>query len=475
MQWSRFSPNAWAYTIGLVGTCALLWLAAVAIPPQFGHEVSIVWLWWAPVSYLAAWFVLVIPSLAGAALATLGVALMGAGLAAVGLGVGMATWILVIGPPAAIVGCAFALGWITAHVHAAMAPVGDAKAWRRIHGRGGLLAGLGLLFSGAFVPSGSAGWSFVRLACCGAVVGLGFSWHAIRSFRRLQAEHRMVAPLRRVFGLLAVAYLAPAIAFWWANPDRIALAWPLQFRAAAAERRAADAASMRFWGTEKGAVLPPGARTAIEFGANRLELSAPLGWLVRYYNVDRARGLTSAFVLRPAPVTGAATTIASRIDVDSNAAWHDLAVMPYTAQDNPAAKRRLRHYECQVPGETGVDFALCWEMSRRYLWNDFVAALGPPPGQDAVRVSVQTNQLLGPIIALGTGFRATCWAVASCKAEFGFSERTAYASFASENMREWSTVRREVDDLLRAATGRGLDDAAAFRQPEGEVLTIAPR
>ena len=113
---------------------------------------------------------------------------------------------------------------------------------------------------------------------------------------------------------------------------------------------------------------------------------------------------------------------------------------------------------------------MCWDATRRYLWDDFAVALGPPPGPDAVGVDVQSNDLLGPVIALGVGFRASCWTVASCKAEFSFGERTAYASFASEKMRHWSTLRREVGDLLRAATSRGLDDVAAFRQPEGDVL-----
>ncbi len=86
----------------------------------------------------------------------------------------------------------------------------------------------------------------MRFAYFGAIVGLGFAWHAVQAFQRLQAEQGTVAPMRRVFGLLAVAYLAPAAAFWWANPSRVALAWPIDFRRAVAERKAAETAEEDF-------------------------------------------------------------------------------------------------------------------------------------------------------------------------------------------------------------------------------------
>lgn len=478
-------PTRWTYTVGLVGTCALLWLAAAAIPPQFGFQASFGWfgwLWWAPVSYLSAWFVLATPSLGGAVVAVLGVALAGAALTVVGMLVGMATWIILIGPPVAIIGCAFALGWVAANVHAVVAPLENKEAWRRIHEHGGLLAGVGLLVSSFFAaadrtPGLKEGLAsdLVQFACVGGILGLSFSWHAVHAYRRLRAERGAAASVRRSVVLLAIAYSVPTVAFWWANPNRAALAWPIQYRAAAAERKAADAADVQFWGTYRGAVLLPGARTAVRIGTSLLELSAPSGWLARSYEADRGSGPPSAFILRPEPAAGAASTIVSRIEV-GGAAWHDLAVVtPRASGGGPAAGMRSRHHDCRAAEGHDAGLALCWDASRRYLWDDFAAALGPPPGPNAIKVDLQPDALAGPIIAFGAGFRASCWTVASCRAEFKFKGRVAYASFASENMHRWSALRREVDDLLRAATGSGIEDAAAFRQPEGDILPFGAR
>lgn len=470
--------SAWTYTVGLAGTCAVLWFAALAIPQQFGGEASLGWLWWAPVTYLSAWLVLVCPSLSRAIIGSFALAVAGAVLAVGGFLASALTFFTLIGPMIAIVGCAFALGQITALVHAAVAPLGDIGAWRYIHSRGGQYAGVGLLVSSFFAlgsdgPGASEGavWSLARIACFGAVAGLGFAWHAVEAYRRLQSEQGTVVPTRRVLVLLAVAYLAPAVAFWWANPDRVALAWPVDFREAVAERKAAAAAEENFWGTRKGATLPEDARVAVSAGAERLWVSAPPGWLIRAYGRDHTRD-AQGFVLRPDPAAGPRRTLVSRVEVGGEP-WPDLAVTPYTLRGEPGPETRWRLYDCGPAGNGGAALWLCWQVNRKEAWKSFTPVIGSPPDTGTVRVSIRPERVLGTVIALGAGFRADCLRVTLCRAEFRFNGVTASADFNPEDLDSWPTLRRKADDLLRAATGRGIDDVAAFRQPEGDVLPFA--
>lgn len=286
----RPSRETLSYVVGLYGTCTLLRLAAAAIPPQYGQEIGFAWLWYAPLPYLLAWMVLAVPSLGLALSGVLVLALVDGVLFFVGFLLGFALG------PVAILACAFALGHMVAWVHALAAPQGDRAAWRDIHIGGASAAGLGLLFQ-VLMLRGPAAQGVLHLrdyALMGGFLIFGFAWHTAASFERLHAEGRRTATPARAAGLVAMAYAAPAFAFWWANPDRLPLAWPFEFRAAAAEhaaRRQADAnAEAALWGGREGRTLRLNEAATMHLGDTAIEVVAPLGWLARTYQSPHRGG-----------------------------------------------------------------------------------------------------------------------------------------------------------------------------------------
>ncbi len=218
-------------------------------------------------------------------------------------------------------------------------------------------------------------------------------------------------------------------------------------------------------------MLPQGAQATVSISADLLSVSAPLGWLIRSYGSDQTRD-AQGFILRLDPGADPRRTHVSRVEV-GGAPWRDLTVTPYTLRGEPGPEMRWRLYDCRIAGVQYAELSLCWQVHRRQAWQSFAPAIGPPPEADAVRISVRPERVLGTVVALGAGFRADCLRVTSCRAEFRFGGVTASADFNPEDLDRWPILRREVDDLLRAATGRGIDDAASFRQPEGDILPFA--
>lgn len=183
------TPNGLCYAVGLCGFTWPCWLALAVIGPG-GDDVSraLVWSWFVPLPYAAAWSALTVATPLQAALATGQLALIDAVLAASGFGVGLMSAGVLALP--AFVGCGALFGACAARLQARIEPGADSGEWSSVHRRGGAAAGAWLAAAMLIGVVETPYWPspLLRYAVLGAVLSAGFAWHARASWRKMRED-----------------------------------------------------------------------------------------------------------------------------------------------------------------------------------------------------------------------------------------------------------------------------------------------
>ncbi|WP_244457597.1 hypothetical protein [Roseomonas fluvialis] len=205
----------------LLGATALSWVAAAAWigRPWRADYVGMpfwtaAWLWFAPLPYVAAWFVLTRQAVARAALAV--------GVLALISGVAMLFTVgamIVLWPIGAVLGCGL-VGALFGLVMAAVqdeVPTEAAQTWRWAHLRGWLVAVPAFWLAFALMPSTVAHMPGVQLGLPLAALLAGLAYHAASCWALLAVEQRAVPQRRRatsvVIGTVLLAGFSIAAAW----------------------------------------------------------------------------------------------------------------------------------------------------------------------------------------------------------------------------------------------------------------------
>lgn len=192
------TPDGLRYAVGLFGFTWLCWLAFAAVGPGGGDIARLLlWSWFMPLPYAAAWSALTVATPLQAAFAAGALALINAGFAVLGFVVGLVSLGALSLP--AFVGCGVLFGTSAAQLHAQVRPGAASGEWLSIHRRGGAAAGAGLMAAMLIGAVEAPYWPspLLRYAVLGAVLSAGFAWHARASWREMREEAlQHVAALR---------------------------------------------------------------------------------------------------------------------------------------------------------------------------------------------------------------------------------------------------------------------------------------
>ena len=464
--------QAVAYAAGLRGTCAQLWIgyAAVTVEPAGrlgrGGGASLVHaavsLWFMPMPYLLAWSILAVRSLreAGAILVTVGV--VNLALAGLATGFGVLTGGILALP--AIVGAAWCSGALLATLHhPGSAAEGSTERWRRIHRGGSLAAGLGLAATALMAVSAGAPWAASTFVILGSTLLLSLAPHAVMSWRQLRADGVAHRILPRAVALMALAYGAPAVLLAGIAQAPGAAAWPFRFLAARDARHAVQVERQGWGGVERGRVVAPGEQVALRIGDDVVTASVPSGWQMR---ADAPRAGTDTLpgwllLQRQDGYAADGAGLATRIEVGRP--WTELRVVPSLGSATPEGRPARWPYRCEVAGGDGL--IRCRSVPDR-------RALESATTARATLVDFLPHAPEGGFLAVvGPGFRAGCIELHDCIAQFRVGAgATVAATFPARHLARWRDLRAEVDALIRATIGRGLDGGPGVLLPEGGVL-----
>jgi hypothetical protein len=214
------------YLLGLAGFTVLAWIAADALigirrpylsPADYAQPLhwTMSWLWFAPLPYAFAWFVLVSGRISRAFLALCVLAVLNAVIM-----LPASLPLIAMMPLVALVSIPFALvfGLAMAALQDEVPPSHE-KEWRTAHMHGCLAALPAFSFTMVMsyaVPSAQGGWHALLLhqMLPLAVLLAGWMFHAARCWRLLAPERRGTAQGQRVVVLSGVgAAVAAAISF----------------------------------------------------------------------------------------------------------------------------------------------------------------------------------------------------------------------------------------------------------------------
>ncbi|NMJ40920.1 hypothetical protein GWK16_06690 [Roseomonas sp. JC162] len=185
------APDGRRYAAGLFGLswfAWLVWLALLLFTPASPDPLRLwIWSWFAPLPYAFAWAVLTVASAREAGIALLALALTNAGLASAGLVAGIFSG-GILGLPAFLV-CGALFGQVAGALHREVAPR-LSEDWRWIHRRGGAAAGAGLAAAMLIGGIDAQHWpsQILRFTVLGAVLSIGFAWHARVSWWQLRED-----------------------------------------------------------------------------------------------------------------------------------------------------------------------------------------------------------------------------------------------------------------------------------------------
>ncbi len=198
----------------LFGATALSWVAAAAWigrpwhADYFGMAYwTAAWLWFAPLPYVAAWFVLTGQAVARAALAVGVLALISGVAMLFTVGAMIALW-----PIGAALGCGL-VGALYGLVVAAVqddVPSEDAQVWRWAHLRGWLVAVPAFWLAFALMPFTAAQMPWAQLGLPLAALLAGLAYHAASCWALLPKDWRESERARRIAAVLAGAGLLAA-------------------------------------------------------------------------------------------------------------------------------------------------------------------------------------------------------------------------------------------------------------------------
>ena len=476
--------QAVAYAVGLCGTCALLWIgyAAVTVEPAGrlgrGGGASLVHaavsLWFMPMPYLLAWSILAVRSLreAGAILVTVGV--VNLALAGLATGFGVLTGGILALP--AIVGAAWCSGALLATLHhPGSAAEGSTERWRRIHRGGSLAAGLGLAATALMAVSAGAPWAASTYVILGSTLVLSLAPHAVMSWRQLRADRVGHSILPRAAALIAFSYGVPAGLLSGLGQVSAGATWPVEFLAARDRQHAALGERIGRYGVERGRVLAPGERATLRIGGEVVTATAPEGWRIWIDEPPTGAEAQPGWFLLRRDDGGAARAPALAIRIEVGRPWAELRVVPSPGSATEDGRPRRWPDLCEPVRADGL--ILCRSVQGRRALEAETARTqvgGQVPGSRAVLVDFLPHGPEGGFVkAIGRGFRAGCIETANCVAQFSMGEGAmAAATFPARHLGRWRDLRAEVDAVMRAAIGRGLEEGPAVLQPEREVLIL---
>ena len=199
----------------LLGTTLLCWVAAavwISKPwsADYLGELSWIaaWLWFAPLPYVAAWFVLTGQAIARAALAVGVLALISGVAMLFTVGALIALW-----PIGAVLGGGLVGAWFGLVMAAVQdeVPTEAAQSWRWAHLRGWLVAVPAFWLAFALMPSTAAHMRAVQLGLPLAALLVGLAYHAASCWVLLEAERRAIPQRRRTASvIIGTALLAGA-------------------------------------------------------------------------------------------------------------------------------------------------------------------------------------------------------------------------------------------------------------------------
>jgi hypothetical protein len=165
------------------------------------------WLWFAPLPYFVAWFLLTGQAVARAALAVGVLALAGAVAMLVTVGAMIALW-----PIGAALGCGL-VGALSGLVMAAVqdeVPPEAAQTWRWTHLRGWLVAIPAFWLAFALMPTAASRMPWVQLGLPLGALLAGLAYHAASCWTLLPEVRREAGQARRIAAVLAGACLLAA-------------------------------------------------------------------------------------------------------------------------------------------------------------------------------------------------------------------------------------------------------------------------
>jgi hypothetical protein len=197
----------------LFGATALSWVAAAAWigrpwhADYFGMAYwTAAWLWFAPLPYVAAWFVLTGQTVTRAALAVGVLALISGVAMLFTVGAMIALW-----PIGAALGCGLVgalYGLVVAAVQDDVPPEG-AQVWRWAHLRGWLVAVPAFWLAFALMPFTAAQMPWAQLGLPLAALLAGLAYHAASCWALLAVAKRAVPQRRRAISvMMGIALLA---------------------------------------------------------------------------------------------------------------------------------------------------------------------------------------------------------------------------------------------------------------------------
>lgn len=447
--------------LGLLGTSALCWLAYLAFgpAPDYGPVFGTIfkWLWFVPLPYLASYLALTSRSLAGAVAAFALLAGANLFITGIGLGIGISTFGL-LALPAVLVGY-FVLGWTLTLAEEYSA---EDESWdrRKIHGPALAVSSFAVFASvfqfGAPPTSGRAMYSAAGLLV------VGFSVHAFAAWPLIAGVPRRTRPNARLAMLLALAFVVPA---WMAEArgfgDRGAM-WLWQVEREPSARKAIAARHYALWDKRDGVTLYAGARLDTRFEGGAGSAVVPEGWVV-WSQGGRNAPPTNLLTFRRDPesriggfaqevvaygegwhVRSARPALVS--DADGEAAWLEFGCDPEPPNlHGLVACRRLR----LAPWEKTLSAALTAKLPETALQARLVFTREMPSQQG------------GSFFVFEPSFYAECEIGRGCRATLRQGERTSVrVTFREADLPHWRSVRTEVDALLLAATGRGLNEGS---------------